>query len=137
VVKVKSLTPRARRLLLYAGIGAFNTFIVWQLADQNVEQDRTIAELHNLIQSEAHEDVVEDADACIRAYAGREDSRDMAEKTYRRNAETLTGFATSADPERIQAYAAQVERDVAEIRAELPDPDCDLDDARVVMEQEK
>ena len=67
---------------------------------------------------------------CVAAWAGREDTRDMAEKTYRRNAETLTGLATNADPARIAHYHEQVERDVDEIRATLPNPSCDLDAAR-------
>jgi hypothetical protein len=68
-----------------------------------------------------------DAQRCVDAWAAREDVRDGDETTYRRNADTLASFST--DARRVAQYRAQVEADVIEIRAQLPDPDCDREAA--------
>lgn len=73
-----------------------------------------------------------DAQRCVNAWEGREDTRDMAEAGYRRNAETLLSFA--GDSPRAQEYREQVERDVVEIRAALPDPECSLEAAERRLE---
>lgn len=66
---------------------------------------------------------------CVAAWEDRGHIRDMAEKGYRRNAETLIAIATNADPDLIASYRDLVERDVDEIRVTLPNPACDLDAA--------
>jgi hypothetical protein len=86
--------------------------------------------IERVVAARDHDLAVADAKRCVAAWDGREDARDMAEKGYRRNAETLVALSQSATPERIAAYKAQVELDVAEIRATLPDPSCSLTDAR-------
>lgn len=63
---------------------------------------------------------------CVDAWHSTEAIRDGDEATYRRNAQTLVALSEGANPDQIAAYLAQVERDVAEIRAKNPDPDCDL-----------
>lgn len=74
---------------------------------------------------------------CIEAWRDQEATRDMGERVYRRNAETLIAVAAAEDPNRpeVLAYRRMVERDVAEIRAELPDPECDLSAARERVER--
>lgn len=103
----------------------------------NRHQTETDQRLEALIEAEEREGRVEGAVACVGAHEAREYIRDMAEATYRRNAETLLGFASSADPRRVQAYADQVELDVAEIRSELPAPDCDLAAAQAVIDNQQ
>lgn len=118
------MSPRVRTWAFRAWIVLFTTVMLWA----------GLTAMHSAVQANRAVDAVE-ADAehdeavrCVAAWEGRENSRDMAEKTYRRNAETLAGFAR--DPTLIAAYQEQVEQDVAEIRATLPDPDCDLAAAR-------
>lgn len=65
------------------------------------------------------------ATSCVAAWERVDGIRDGDERVYRRNAQTLIGLSANADPERVAAYKAQVERDVAEIRAEQADPACD------------
>lgn len=123
------MSQRTQRTVVYCLLGCLVAFIVWR---QQVDTN----ELHKLIRSEQFDDREEDALACVRAYAGREDSRDMAEKTYRRNAETLISFF-QPDLAIEQRYRSQVENDVAEIRAELPDPDCDLAQSKTVIKNQE
>jgi len=99
----------ALRLAAYLLVIGMFVFALWQ-----IEQLR----LHDRAQT------------CVNGWEGREQTRDMNEKTYRRNAETLLSFASGSDPARLAAYRAQVERDVVEIRATLPNPSCDLDAAK-------
>jgi len=89
-----------------------------------------------LVRAELAEDKVEEAQRCVNVWRGRVDIRDMAEAVYRTNAETLVSLATSTDPERINQYLELVELDVAAIRAELPDPDCDLQDAQQILDEQ-
>lgn len=70
------------------------------------------------------------AQACVAAWERVEGIRDMGEATYRRNARTLIALSTNADPDKVAAYKAQVERDVLEIRAKVADPICDLTTAK-------
>jgi hypothetical protein len=70
------------------------------------------------------------AELCVASWAAREDTRDMAEAAYRRNAQTLIGLASGDNPEVVEEYKRQVETDVVEIRAVLPDPTCDLQAAQ-------
>jgi len=93
-------------------------------------------DLHALIRAEQHEDTVEEAQRCVTAWSVREDVRDGDEQTYRSNAETLISLATTTSPERIAQYRELVERDVKEIRAQLPNPDCDLDAANRLLARE-
>ncbi len=111
--------------------------LLWMAVQQehtNDHQAATDDRLEALIRSEQRDDEEEDALACVRGYAGREDIRNMAEKTYRRNAETLIAFV-EPDAATEEAYRHQVDADVVEIRAELPDPDCDLEAARAVLDR--
>ena len=89
--------------------------------------------MQQIIDRQDHDAEIALARSCVASYASRQDARDMAEVGYRRNAETLVALATSADPARIAAYQEQVERDVDEIRATLPNPDCDLEDAKNLL----
>lgn len=79
-----------------------------------------------------------DARFCVTAWEGREDNRDMAEKVYRTNAETLITLSQSRpdppDAELIERYRRQVDQDVQDIRAELPNPDCDVRRAERLLE---
>jgi hypothetical protein len=76
----------------------------------------------------------EEAILCVRSWAAREDIRDMAEKVYRRNAETLLSLATEETPNVIR-YRELIEGDVLEIRATLADPECDLEAAEQRLEE--
>ncbi len=95
-----------------------------------VRMQQVVDQQQEIIDRQDRDAELDEARRCVAAWEGREDSRNMSEKTYRRNAETLVALSTSASPDRIAAYEQQVERDVAEIRAELPNPDCDLRLAR-------
>ncbi len=127
--RLRAATPRHRRVVLYVALGLLVSFIVGR-------QEQSIDDLHQVIESEAREDRVEAAEACVSAWEGRADIRDQAEAGYRRNARTLLDLADNPDNPRAAAYRDQVELDVDEIRAELPDPECSLGHARRVLEKE-
>jgi len=111
---------RDRWLILWLVLqGCAMSFGLWQGHENDDD-------LHALIRAEQHEDLVEEAQRCVTAWTAREDVRDGDEQTYRRNAETLISLATTTSPERIAQYRELVEADVKEIRAQLPNPDCDL-----------
>lgn len=86
--------------------------------------------------------ILDDAEACVTAWDVSEAIRDAIEGGYRRNAETLLGLAagTATTPEEIavrELYAQAVERDVQFIRSTIPDPTCDLEAARRVIDKKK
>lgn len=126
----RAATPRHRRVVLYIALGLFVSFIVGR-------QEQSIDDLHQVIESEAREDRAEAAEACVRAWEGRVDIRDQAEAVYRRNARTLLDLADNPDSPRVAAYREQVELDIDEIRAELPDPECSVGHARRILEENR
>ena len=86
--------------------------------------------MQQIIHQQAADNVYDEAIRCVRSYSAREDIRDMAEKVYRRNADTLLSFGTDPnDPDALR-YRELVETDVDEIRATLEDPECDLGEAQ-------
>lgn len=92
-----------------------------------------------------HESEVRVASQCIQAWAAREDVRDGIEKGARTGANVSTGALTRiveevGDPEstaviaRYAEIAEQLTNDgVASARAEVPDPDCDLEEAQRIV----
>lgn len=118
--------PQLRRLAAYVlVVGAFAGGL-WRV--------ETTANRAEVTARDFSEDVELDAaQRCVTSWTARRDMRDMAETSYRRNAETLLSFARDSD--RAAAYRAQVERDVVEIRSALPNPECDLEAAQRRLEE--
>jgi hypothetical protein len=101
-----------------------------------------------LINDEDREEVIETAEACVVAWQAREDVRDSGEAFARGAVHTANqaliqiGIEQGDPPppgveERFTEITEQLLRDdIARARAQLPDPACDLEDARRTLENE-
>lgn len=119
-----------RRINLTAGY----LILVVGIAFALLVSQRNSDETRDLAESNQREVELRADEQCVSAWAAREDIRDMAEGSYRRIAQTLIDVFDEPESD---LYRRLIERDVAEIRAFLPDPECDLEAARRRLDEQQ
>lgn len=136
---LKYLWHMAHKYAMSIWIAVFTVLVAWALAQGH----DAVVGLHESDDREAHEEVVEEAQRCVTSWETREDIRDAVERGTRGGArvgsEALIAIATEAQPETIAQYRAYLtqlaDAEVAAARAEIPNPECDLSDARETLEE--
>ncbi len=124
------MKARTRRTLayvvpvLFAGIGIFRL-------------EATTTELHALIRSESHEDVVEDAQQCVTSWGVREQIREAIRRSGLAGGEAVIEAAQPDDPAVVDFYRAVLAERLQDASDQIEDPACDLDRARAVLDNQE
>lgn len=129
--------PAAARLGAYALVVAAGTAGLWRV-------ETTAHRAQDTADALAQDQVLDEAQRCIAAWTTREEFRDATEKGARIGSDVATeslaqlaeelGGTDQAVIDRYNEIKSElIEPGVAAARAEIEDPDCDLDRARHVV----